>query len=162
MNSKVLYMNLYQVLSTELSTRDAPSDFDRPLFVHVSRNNGAGGDELSHVTLEYAGVRSKFFCCLTFDGSGDAGTGLGHFAMPKMKITLTQKALMLLGVLEYLTTHSYITASFDYLLERVSMDLDGGLCDLRGKYAVLCRNSRAYIEAKEKGQTHHALSQSAQ
>lgn len=152
MKSNILFMNIYQILSSELATRDQPSDFNRECRVHVSSNSVSGEYKYkSHITLEFEGQRAKFFCALTFDGSGDLGTGLGSFTMPKQKLTYVQKSLVLLSVIEYLGENDYLQIDFDFMLDKVSAELDGGIVDLRGKYAMLCRNSRNYIEAKEKG-----------
>lgn len=153
MKSNILFMNIYQILSSELATRDQPSDFNRECRVHVSSNSLSNDDYRykSHITLEFEGQRAKFFCALTFDGSGDSGTGLGHFTMPKQKLTYVQKSLVLLSVLDYLGANGHLEIEFDFMMDKVSAELDGGIVDLRGKYAMLCRNSRNYIEAKEKG-----------
>jgi hypothetical protein len=151
MNSKEVFMNIYQILSSEQAI-SFPEDFDRELVVHVSR---AAQGNISHITLEFAGIRAKFFSCLVFDGSGDLGTSLGNFAMPKMKLQLDQKAIILLTIIEYLIENNIIKANFEFFKARISDDLSGGVGPLIAKYDRVCKNSRDYIKSKEEGRKVH-------
>jgi hypothetical protein len=148
MKSSIAYLNLHQIISERIGQLNfVPSDFNSALFVSVARNSGKN---ISHITMEFAHfVRAKFFCCLTFDGTGDTGCGISSFAMPKMKLNQHQKALAVLTMLEYLISEKYISAPFDFFIEQVSHDLDGGVSDLAGSYARLKGFSEACISTRK-------------
>lgn len=148
MNSKEVYMNIYQVLSDR--AQSYPMDFDRKLEVHVGR---ASAGNISHITLEFYGVRAKFFSCITFDGSGDHGCNLSGFAMPKMKLDIKPRAIVFLTLLEYLIDTGVLKANFEYFKECVAMEMNGGVGDLPSQYDRVCKNSRDYIKVKEMERT---------
>jgi hypothetical protein len=144
MNSKEVYMNTFQVLMDRVVAY--PTDFDRELVVHVSR---ASAGNISHITMEFAGMRSKFFSCIMFDGSGDMGCGITSYAMPKSKVMVDKRALLCLTMLEYLIDTGVLKADFEYFKERISHEIQGGASDILQRYEVLSRNSRNYIKSKE-------------
>jgi hypothetical protein len=143
MNSKELYCNLYQILDG--TGRSYPEDFDRPLHLHVSR---ASGGNISHITTEFGGVRAKFFCCLMFDGSGDTGTGLPYFAMPKVKLTTHQRAAMALSTIQYLIEARVINGDMNYFKEKIFSELNGGIGSFLAYYERLCRSSAAHVMSR--------------
>lgn len=150
-SSKVLYINMFQLLADNETIRQHPSveDFNRKCFVTVTHNAGPSTGLLSAVLMEFAGQRTKFVSLLTFDGSGSYGASLNSFSMPRQKLTLLTKALLTLSVLDYLIKWNYIDAEFDFYIDKISHDFDGGVCDIRKRYADLCRRSEEYIKAKE-------------
>src|ERR1700758_352480 len=142
MNSKEVYLNIYQVLSN--GPVGQPDDFDREMIVHVGR---ASAGNVSHITTEFAGIRSKFFCCIVFDGSGDMGCSLNSFAMPKMKLLREQRAFIFLTLLEYMITNGILKADLAYFKECASLEFNGGVGKFFEQYDRICKNSRAYIAA---------------
>jgi hypothetical protein len=146
MNSQELYLNISQIISNQETGLEWPSDYDREAVVHVSR--ASNENQISHITLEFAGVRAKFFSCIMFDGSGDHGVGVHSFAMPKLKLTLPQKALAALSVLQYLIDQNMINANFKFYREKICAELNGGVGHTLTKYDLICKASRDYLERK--------------
>lgn len=148
MNSKELYLNICQIISIDGMTWPQESEYEREAIVHVSRSSNK--TSISHITLEFAGVRAKFFCCILFDGSGDYGVGVHSFAMPKLKLTLPQKALASLSILKYLIDSGRLSANFEFYRERICTDLNGGVGDTLIRFDALCAKSVTYLDHKEK------------
>jgi hypothetical protein len=159
-NSKELYLNICQIISLDGMTWPQESEYNREAVVHVSRSSN--NKSISHITLEFSGVRAKFFCCILFDGSGDYGVGVHSFAMPKLKLTLPQKALASLSILKFLIDSRRLDANFEFYRERICTDLNGGVGDTLIRFDALCMKSAQYLEHKEKGrppitkETYHA------
>lgn len=148
MNAKELYLNICQVVSAgEAAPMTWPNDYDREAVVHVSRSSN--GNNISHITVEFAGIRAKFLSCLIFDGTGDYGTGVHNFAMPRIRTTVQQKALGCLSVLNYLTANGYIKADFEFFRDKIVADLNGGVGDTLIKYDQMCKLSKLHIERQK-------------
>lgn len=144
MNSKELYLNISQVVSAgEDGPMTWPTDFDRQAVVHVSRSSNNGN--ISHVTVEFAGIRAKFLCCLIFEGTGDYGTGVHNFAMPRIRTNLQQKAIGCLSILQYLIDNHYIVANFEFFRDKIVSELNGGVGDTLIKYDAVCQRSKDHI-----------------
>ena len=122
-----------------------------PLCVYIARN--ALG-KTSHATAEFAGWQTKFFSCMTFDGSGDMGTGLYAFAIPKMarpsdgQITKKQRALVLLTLLHHMIGSGQLDAPFEFYVDKISHELNGGAVHLhlQAEYEKLTLNSIEYAD----------------
>ena len=144
MNSQKLYLNLAQIVALDGEDLVNPSDYTREILVHVSR--GSQNNFISHITLEYKGLKAKFFCCLTFDGSGNYGTGVHNFAMPRIKTTIQQKALACLSVLEFLIVNGYLGDSdFEYFKEKVLSETTGSSIALIRKYEEISLVSEDFL-----------------
>jgi hypothetical protein len=145
MNSKVLYLNICQILATsDNAVPPWPKDYDRPIVVHVGRSTN--NDAISNITVEYAGVRAKFFCGLLFDGTGDYGVSARDFFMPRVKLSIQQKALLTLSLLYFLITNGKIDATTDYFREKISSDINGGAGNVLEQFDSIYHRS-----------CHHAL-----
>lgn len=145
MNAKQLFLNISQILDVEDKVNPFPfvSDMgDVPHEepeVHIATNHGSN---ISHITLEYYGEqRAKFFTCLVFDGSGDRGTDTNMIAMPRVKITMFQKALLALSVLDYLCARNLIDADFEFFRAKIAAGLNGGSNRILAVYDDMCRRS---------------------
>jgi hypothetical protein len=151
MNSKSLYINMFQLLADHDTIRERPSqtDFSRQCFVTKAWNAGPESDMLSLAVLEFEGQRTKFVTLITFDGSGSYGASLNSFSMPRQKLTLLTKALLMMSVMQYLIDNGELKAEFEFYIDKISHDFDGGVTDLRKKYESLCARSQKYIEAIE-------------
>ncbi len=149
MNSKEVFVNLSQVIGINGSDYPSSEDCNRELVVHVSRNTT---NTVSHVTTEFRGMTSKFFCCMMFDGSGDMGIGITGFAMPKMKINQSQKALALLTILDYLIQEGHLKASFEFFKARIEGELSSlGFGGILQRYKFMSDRSKHYISEQLKG-----------
>src|SRR5579872_3004485 len=149
MNSKQLYVNICQIISTDETGMVWPQDYDRECVVHVSRSSN--DSSISHITLEYAGIRAKFFCCIVFDGTGNYGVTAHSFAMPKLKLTLPQKALVALSVLSYLIETKHLDANFEFFREKICTDLNGGVGNTLSRFDLISFNSLEYLDRQMDG-----------
>lgn len=171
MDSRVAYLNIWQILSDQaLSTATepaknvplkripSPEEYNAPLNVHIARNCvSAGQHDISHITWEFEAIQGMFMGCATFDGTGPYGTGPNKFAMPGQKINLAQKALILLTLMEYSMSATvmangiwvepadYVSGSFTKLKAKIQQEFDGGVSDLSLNYDQICRTSRGLI-----------------
>lgn len=146
MNSKEVFVNLSQIIGIDRNESPSQEDCNRELVVHVSRNST---NTISHITTEFRGLTAKFFCCMIFDGSGDMGIGLSGFAMPKMKINHSQKALALLTILELLIEDGYVNAPFEFFKARIEGELSThGFSGILSRYKFLSERSSDYISAQ--------------
>lgn len=144
MNSQQLYLNLAQIVAIDGEDLVNPSDYTRELLVHISR--GSQNNSISHITLEFKGLKAKFFCCLTFDGSGNYGTGVHNFAMPRIKTTIQQKALACLSVLQYLIDAKHLGDSdFEYFKEKILSETSGASIALIRKYEEISLVSEDFL-----------------
>jgi hypothetical protein len=144
MNSKEVFMTIHRALSIDNTYFGINSeDISRKLVIHVSRSSG--NNNVSHITTEFAGVRAKFFCCLVFDGSGDSGISLQGFAMPKVKLALSQKAIVMLAILEYLTAHGYIDADMNFFKDRVASEFSGGTGNIVQRYEAILKDAQKNV-----------------
>lgn len=148
MNAQELYLNICQVVSAgEAAPMTWPNDYDREVAIHVARS--CDNFNISHITTEFKGIRAKFLSCLIFDGTGDYGTGVHNFAMPRIRTTVQQKALGCLSVLDYLTSNGYISSSFEFFRDKIVADLNGGVGDTLIKYDQMCKLSKLHIERQK-------------
>lgn len=146
--ASVVYLNIHQVIANrEYDVFDGvtKTDFSRPISINVSRNSNHGKD-ISHVTVEFAGIRAKFFCCLTFDGTGDHGASLANFAMPKLKLNASQKLVVMLSIINYMIEVGHLQADAEFYAEKLAGDLNGGVGNILSKYDAIQNNSLLYIE----------------
>lgn len=162
MTKQELYLALYQATSTAdaMPNIHGVDDFDRPLAVHLARNSNGN---LSYITMEFAGVRSRFLCSLIFDGNGDLGTGFSNFSMPKVKLNPRQRSIALLACLEFLIHNKLIDADFNYYAERVTVEHQTGRNGFMEHYRMIRGYSTAYIHDRPellRGQPYEDLSQS--
>ena len=146
MNSKQLYVNISQIISSDETGWAMPTDFDREAIVHISR---ASNNNISHITMEFAGIRAKFLSCIIFDGSGNYGTSVHNFAMPRLKLSLHQKALAALSLLQFLIDEGHLDANFDFFREKICSDLNGGVGTTLIKYDRMCELSARYLESSK-------------
>lgn len=127
MNKHYLYLSLYQALTIE--SCDAAiahvEDFDRDLSVALLYNSS---ERLSSVTLEFAGVKSRFLINLAFDGSGPQGIGLGGITLPHMPGARSkQKAFALLACIDFLIAEGYLRgADREFMAEKISAEYSQG------------------------------------
>lgn len=150
MNAKELFLNISQIVSAgEAGPMTWPTDFNREAVVHISRSAKQGN--ISHITLEFAGVRAKFLSCLIFDGAGNHGTGVHSFAMPRIRTTVQQKALGCLSVLNYLIDNNHLDAEFSFYADKIMSEINGGVGDTLLKYEAMCQASRDYLAAYGEG-----------
>ncbi len=148
MNSKELYVCIAQILSTTVDiTRPTKTDYTREAKVVVSANhlNGYGASNISHATIEFSGVRAKFLCSLIFDGAGSHDTSVHNFSMPRQKMSMEQKALACLAVVQYLIDQEYIVADMNFFKEKFHFDVSGGVGDLLKKYESLVASSKHFL-----------------
>lgn len=146
--ASVVYLNIHQVICNrdyDIFEDVAKADFKRPIAIHVARNSG-NGNQISHVTAEFVGLRAKFFCCMTFDGTGDHGTSLASFAMPKLKLNASQKLVIMMSIINYMIHRGYINADSEFYAEKLSSELNGGVGNILSKYDTIQNNSLLYIE----------------
>lgn len=148
MNSKQLYLNICQIISTDETGFSWPTDYDRPAIVHVSRSSN--DKSISHITLEFSGIRAKFFSCILFDGTGDYGVNVHNFAMPRLKLGLPQKALFALSMLSFLIEENYLNANFDFFREKICSDLNGGVGNILNRFDFICRKTDDYLKERER------------
>ena len=166
MDSRVAYLNIWQVLS-DVALSTAPEavrnvahkriptieECSAPLAVHVARNCISGNNvfDISHITWEFQSIQGMFFSCATFDGTGPYGTGPGKFALPGQKINYAQKALILLTLMEYCMTEwedalgPLVEGDFNRFKAKVQQEFDGGVSDLSTNYDQISRVSRNII-----------------
>lgn len=148
MNSKELYVSLNAIASGAMFdnrlTTPRPNGFEREVLVHMSYGNG-NKTTLSYVAIEYVGIRSKFFCCLTFDGEGNYSTNIHNFAMPSVKLNPRQKALATLAVLQFLIDDGYLAADFSNFRERIESDINGGANGMLDAYDAMYRESQTFV-----------------
>jgi hypothetical protein len=147
MNSSEAFLNFHQILSRNIS--DRPDDFHRPCRAHIARNSS---NNISHITIEFAGPRAKFLSVITFDGSGDMGTRTTNLFMPKVKLDPLPRALSLLTCMDYLISIKHLDATMDYFYEVVSFEVSRGTSQLKKRYEDLCAKSHDYIQAHEAGE----------
>lgn len=127
MNKHYLYLSLYQALTVE--TCDASiahvTDFDRELSLAMLYNSS---ERLSAVTLEFAGVKSRFLITLAFDGSGPHGIGLGGISLPHMpQAKNKQRAIALLAALDFLIAEGMLPgADREFLAEKIGTEYSQG------------------------------------
>lgn len=147
MNAQELFLNIAQVVSAgEAAPMTWPTDYKRQAVVHVSRSAQQGN--ISHITVEFTGVRAKFLSCLIFDGAGNYGTGVHSFAMPRIRTSVQQKALGCLSVLQYLIDNGHLDAQFSFYQDKIVSELNGGVGDTLIKYEAMCNASRDYLAAR--------------
>ncbi|WGN90720.1 hypothetical protein [Burkholderia phage vB_BglM_WTB] len=156
MDSKTLFINLHQILSTRQTMNARPTDYDRKLIVtpvYAARE----GTTLSHLTTEFVGKVGKFYCAIVFDGSGDLGASLYSFAMPRVtRLNLASKALALQSVLAYLSTNGHLAShAFAYYREKIENEYAGGISLLADAFDILTHNSIDYIEKRAAGRTDY-------
>ena len=151
MNSKELFLNIYQVKSDPSLNFSFPlhgiNHYDRAVDVHVARNSGRN---ISHISLEFSGVKASFLCLLMFESPNDNGVGLYGFAMMRVKLTLPQKALILLSCLNFLIDNNFLDVNFDYFREKIAMDLNDSDQYILQQYDKLLSSSKGYIKKTEK------------
>jgi hypothetical protein len=144
-------MNIHQVLATRPSSEVRPNDYNRELLVNVVKASGHG-TQVSHITLEFIGLKGKFYQCLMFDGTGDWGASFGAFAMPGCRLQPYQKALILLSSLDYLISNGHLPhATFEFYLERIELEYSQGVGNLQESYELLKKNSEDYVAARDAG-----------
>ncbi len=156
MNAQELYLNISQVVSAgDTSPMTWPTDYEREAVVHVSRSSQQGN--ISHITIEFSGIRAKFLSCLIFDGTSNHGTGVHNFAMPRIRTTVQQKALGCLSVLQYLIDNGHLDADFAFFREKIMSDLNGGVGDTLLKYDLMCKASEKYLAHRASTNQNSAL-----
>lgn len=150
MNKQTLFLNIFQVSSDLCEKAAIPphTDFDLNLQVHVARNSKNAS--ISYITLEFAGVRSRFLCSILFNGSGDHDTCLANFSMPKRKIQSHQKAVALLSCLQFLVHNKVINASWADFCASVT-------ADYYGPNSVIADFDRITFKSREYIQEHPEL-----
>lgn len=159
MNKQTLYLMIYQIISQEKA--DAPLidvfDFDRNLSINIGRNSDT---KVSYINLEFAGVKARYLTSFIFDGSGDNGCSLSNFAMPKLRISHLQKALVMLACLEFLITNKVLENmnSWEYFCDRVTYDFSNGNYGLKRHYDRLRAVAADYSVRYEKEASLHRSS----
>jgi len=145
-NKHVLYLNLYQVATSD--NCDAPlihvTDFDREVSVLASRNSSG---RLSHIAIEFAGLKSKFLCSLVFDGSGELGIDINGFAMPRVKLRQKQKAMALLSCLEFLKDQDVVQFDIEFMADRIGAELTNGSVSFFHQYKRMTERSANHAES---------------
>lgn len=141
MNKQVLFLNIVQAIASvngdgDLITRE----FDRPLRIHVARNSK---DEISYITMEFAGDCSQFMCSILFNGNGHQDTGLQNFSMPKRKLQAFQKSLVLLSCLQFLADNAVLAADMAYFRDRINGEC--GRPELLEQYELITIKSEVHI-----------------
>ena len=147
MNSKELYTNLCQIIVPEGGRVTWPTDFHREAIVHVARNNK--NSAISHITVEFHGIRAKFLCCLLFDGTGDSGVSVHGFAMPRIKLSVPQRALAAMSVLQFLVDGGWLKADFNFIRERICSDVNGGTGSTSAEYDIISAHSVHYVNVED-------------
>jgi len=145
MNKQSLFLNIFQATSDVCGGAAITPhlEFDLPLEVHVGRNSKNGA--ISHITLEFAGIRARFLCSILFNGSGPHDTCLANFHMPKRKLQSHQKAYVLLSCLDFLTSQGVVETSMADFCASVEADYTGPHAILPHFYALTAKSER-YVE----------------
>lgn len=149
MNSKELYVAFSQVLSTNTNNPMRPTveDFSRTVKVQIGMNHGAS--TISYAVLEFIGTRAKFFCQLLFDGAGANDTNVHNFTMPRQKLSMEQKGLMSLAMIDFLEEVGAVPFDFELMREKINFGVNGGLGDLLQNYDRLSASSARYVKENE-------------
>lgn len=159
MNSKQLYVMICSIISQETTVPYKPSvrEFSAPVDYHIAYNHGKNSDVISHASVEFKGVRAKFLSILTFDGAGPSDTAIYNFNMLRQKLSLDQKALMCLAVMEFLTHKPtppvacgwpIVDADFELLREKIQHAVSGGVGDILERYDLMRESAFIYVEQK--------------
>lgn len=148
MNSKELYVTICQILAmgSNETIRPTAEEFSRPASIQLAHNHGTG--IISHATVEFVGVRAKFLCTIIFDGAGPHDTSVHNFNMPRTKLSMDQKALMCLAVVEFLIDQKALKADFNFIREKVLFDINSGVGSILRTYDNL-KNSSATVVRRE-------------
>lgn len=156
MDQKKLFINIAQAvaLNAPAFSSPTPGEYSRPVAVHVARNTHNGN--ISHITLEFKGVRTKFLCVAMFDGFGNYGASVNGFVMPRMKLTLEERVLIALSVFEFLCTNSdspftgeaFLVADFEEYKEKFISEIKGGVNNLAEQYRRISSISDQILEGK--------------
>lgn len=146
MDHKELFVIISRALDVNL--KGVPEKYATPISVYAARNHGKN---TSHITLEYVGKEHAFyFCCFKFDGTGDRGTGLSAFAMPRHKLTTPQKYVIALAMIEYLISEGVINAQVEYYRDKLTTQFNSSWSALAA-YDALKRSVKLDIERHEQG-----------
>jgi hypothetical protein len=158
MNSKELFLNIYQIKADPALRFNFPlrniNHFDRNVAVHIARNSGK---HISHITMEFPGTKACYLCVLTFNTPNDLGIGLFGFAMMHIKLTLPQKALVLLSCLKFLIDNKLLNADFNYFKEKISMDLNDSGRVILDQYDKVCAATHSFLKEQETASTQDTL-----
>lgn len=144
MTKQELYLSIYQIIGNfNADARlDGVTDFDRELSINVARNSGGN---ISHITMEFAGLRSRYLCSILFDGNGDQDTCFENFAMPKVKLNGRQRCLVMLACLNFLIANDVIKADIAYFVERLTHDQRPSTVGILQHYDNVRRTTARYI-----------------
>lgn len=144
MTKQELYLTIFQAIGNPNANAQllCVTDFDRDIAVNVARNSGGN---ISHITMEFIGVRSRFLCSILFDGNGDQDTCFANFAMPKVKLNGKQRSIVMIACLDFLIDNGVIDASPSYFAERIVPEHGAHPFALR-QYAQLRFAAKSYIE----------------
>ncbi len=149
MNSKELFINIHQIKSDPGLKFNYPlniNHYDKQISVYVARNSGS---HISHITMEFIGVRARYLCVLTFNTPNDMGIGLYGLAMMHVKLTLPQKALVLLSCLNYLIDNKILDADLQYFKEKIAMDLNDTDHVIVEQYEKVCIATNNFLNEQE-------------
>lgn len=150
MNSKELYVAFCQVLSSNTNNPIRPTfeDFSRPAKISIGLNHK--DSTVSYAVLEFAGdTRAKFFCQMLFDGAGPNDTTVHNFTMPRQKLTMEQKGLMSLAMIDFLEEVGAVNFDFEIMREKINFGVNGGLGDLLFLYDQLSSHATRYVKENE-------------
>lgn len=144
MTRQELYLSIYQIIGTfNADARlDGVTDFDREIFINVARNSGGN---ISHITTEFTGLRSRYLCSILFDGNGDQDTHFDNFAMPKVKLNGRQRCLVMLACLDFLIANKVLNADIAYFVERLTHDQRPSTVGVMQHYARVRCVAQSYI-----------------
>lgn len=153
MDKRALYLCLYQSVCHD--NGDAPiqnvKDFARDLEVTISRNSN---QQISMITLEFSGLKSRFPCVLAFDGLSDASISINGFMMPMAKLNPRQRTLCLLSCLYFLWAQDLICVQWSALLDKLCTEFGQGSIGIQHQFERQVK--RAQEHAKTKTATAHA------
>lgn len=144
MTRQELYLSIYQIIGAfNADARlDGVTDFDREIFINVARNSGGN---ISHITTEFLGLRSRYLCSILFDGNGDQDTHFDNFAMPKVKLNSRQRCLVMLSCLDFLISNHVLKADIAYFVERLTHDQRPSTVGVMQHYARIRSAALQYI-----------------
>ncbi len=133
MDKRALYLCLYQAVCHDNGDAQIQNvrDFARTLEVSVSRNSN---QQISLITLEFSGLKSRFPCVLAFDGLSDASISANGFMMPMARLNPRQRTLCLLSCLYFLHKSELIQIDWPVVLDRVCTEFGQGAIGIQHQF----------------------------
>ena len=145
MTKQELYLSIFQIIGSFHSNAQLNKtiEFDRDLCVNVSRNSDG---KISHITMEFIGIRARYLCSILFNGNGDQDTNFDNFAMPKIKLNAKQRSLAFLACMDFLISNKVISANLEYFVDRCVQDHLPRTADIMRHFEIIVCNARMHVD----------------